>query len=84
MSHLKTAAIPDISLLFLDLFYGDGVLPAEYPARLQSIAILPLFQAAVEVVRSHLPYQGSMQINGAPLPAGDHSPNNGASKLTVR
>ena len=47
MSHLKTAAIPDISLLFLDLFYGDGVLPAEYPARLQSIAILPLFQAAV-------------------------------------
>lgn len=48
MSHLKTAAIPDISLLFLDLFYGDGVLPAEYPARLQSIAILPLFQAAVE------------------------------------
>lgn len=48
MSHLKTAAIPDISLLFPDLFYGDGVLPAEYPARLQSIAILPLFQAAVE------------------------------------
>ena len=40
MSHLKTAAIPNISLLFLDLFYGDGVLPAEYPARLQSIAIL--------------------------------------------
>ena len=37
-----------------------------------------------KVVRSHLPYQGSMQINGAPLPAGDHSPNNGASKLTVR
>ena len=26
MSHLKTAAIPNISLLFLDLFYGDGVL----------------------------------------------------------
>ena len=37
-----------------------------------------------KVVRSHLPYQGSIQINGAPLPAGDHRPNNGASKLTVR
>ena len=35
MSHLKTAAIPNISLLFPDLFYGDGVLPAEYPARLR-------------------------------------------------
>ena len=36
-----------------------------------------------KVVRSHLPYHGSMQINGAPLPAGDHRPNNGTSKLKV-
>ena len=33
---------------FLQLFYGDGVLPAEYFACLQGIAILPLFQTAVE------------------------------------
>ena len=40
--HLKTAAISDISLLFLYLFYGNGVLLAEYLSGLQGIAILPL------------------------------------------
>ena len=33
---------------------------------------------------SHLPYQGSIQINGAFLPAGDHIPRSGVSNKTER